>query len=294
MKTYAKEINIIRPKNLDDALQLLSKQHSAPLIPFAGGTDIMVVLNKENNPYIGKTFIDLSTIKELRSFKFNKEKSILEINAMCTAGELKNNPSIQKNFPMLAEATNQVGAIAIQNRATIGGNIINASPAADTPPALMCYNAILTIRSKKKERKIALSDFYLGYKKLDLRSDELLTSITIYKPEKNTKEFFRKVGARKAMSISKIVLAIAATTSGKKSEKLINKINIAIGSVAASTLKCRKTEEYITNKKLTNETIAHAKEIFSNEISPIDDIRSTSQYRRKVSENLFENFLQTL
>ena len=191
---------------------------------------------------------------------------------------------------MLCQAAKETGGIAIQNRGTLGGNIVNASPAADSPPALLAYDAELELVSKAGARRIPYSGFHSGYKQMDIRPDELLRAIHLPRQTKGLTHYYRKVGTRKAQAISKVCFAaVAGVKDGN-----IDHVRIALGSVAPIPLRCFKTENAVNGQPLNDQTIAAAKQSLVDEISPIDDIRSTKDYRLQVSLNLLEDFLARL
>jgi CO/xanthine dehydrogenase FAD-binding subunit len=197
---------------------------------------------------------------------------------------------LQTEFPMLCEAARETGGIAIQNRGTLGGNIVNASPAADSPPALLAYDAELELISKTGERRIPYSNFHRGYKQMDIRPDELLRAIRLPRATGGLTHYYRKVGTRKAQAISKICFG----ATGKIDQGRVAHLRIALGSVAPIPLRCFETERALLNQSLNDKSQSAAADKFAKEISPIDDIRSTRDYRSQVSINLLRDFLTRL
>jgi CO/xanthine dehydrogenase FAD-binding subunit len=197
---------------------------------------------------------------------------------------------LQKEFPMLCQAASETGGLAIQNRGTLGGNIVNGSPAADSPPALLAYDAELELASSKGERWIPYHQFHTGYKQMVIRPDELLTRIRLPRGAESLQHYYRKVGTRKAQAIAKVCFAGTALVR----DRTIHDLRIALGSVAPVPLRCVKTEEALRGGELNQTTIDRARAVLADEIVPIDDIRSTSNYRHRVSLNLLEDFLQQL
>lgn len=285
MKANPNNYNLKQAKDLKEVFKHLSNKKDNWKI-FAGGTDLMVLFELGN--LAPGNYISVFGVKELSQIQLKKDQ--IEIGAATTFRTIAENPTIIKEFPLLVQAAANVGAIAIQNRATIGGNIANASPAADTPPALMCYDAILEISNGKSSRLVELKDFYLDYKKYDLQNGEIITKVILPRSNKRNIGIYQKVGPRKAMAISKVVMCANAKTK----KGVIEEIRFALGSVAPITKRLVKLEEYLAGKKIDQEVIATTLSILSQEISPISDIRSTDQYRRKVAENLIIDFLHKI
>ncbi len=193
-------------------------------------------------------------------------------------------------FPLLGEAANLTGAIAIQNRGTIGGNIANASPAADSLPALLVYEAELELISSAGSRVVPYVGFHTGYKTTLMREDELIRAIRLPRTTAGWQQHSRKVGTRKAQAISKVCIAAMAKLDGVT----ISDIRLAYGSVAPTPVRAWKTEAALKGRKLDSATIQTARTELLNELKPIDDIRSTADYRSRVAANLLEEFLGTL
>ena len=229
-----------------------------------------------------------SRAKELRGIEVSDDR--VTLGALTTYTEIQNNRVLREEFPMLCQAASETGGLAIQNRGTLGGNIVNASPAADSPPALLAYDAELELVSKEGERRIPYSGFHIGYKQMDIRPGELLRAVRLRRSGERLTNYYRKVGTRKAQAISKTCLAGAGLTTDDR----IKEVRIALGSVAPIPIRCTKTEAALINKPIDAKTIAAASAALAAEISPIDDLRSTRNYRLKVSLNLLEDFLSRL
>ena len=280
MSSYIPDYDLRTVKKLKEVFPMLESGFT----PFAGGTDLMVLLEK--GMLKNKNFVSLWNLDELKGIK--EQDDFVQIGAGVTMGALKRSELVARYFPMLRSAADLVGAPAIQNRATIGGNIVNASPAADSPPALLCYDAELELVSANGSRFVELKDFFKGYKSIDLKEKELLKSIRLYK--KSGVDCYHKVGTRAAQSISKICFAALA----KMESGIIREIRIALGSVAPIPLRLIKVEQQLVGKKVDKALIETGLQILANEIAPISDIRSNREYRLKVSANLLKNFLETL
>ncbi len=279
MRAYLPNYQLESVTTLNEALSIME----AGGRPLAGGTDLMVLFEAGLLP--AGTYVDISRIKELQGIHISKTQCTL--GALVTYSQIKEHPVLKKQFPILCDSAKEVGAVAIQNRGTIGGNIANASPAADFPPGLLVYDAKINLISKRGSRTIDYGQFHLGYKKSELQRDELIHSITIEPKFKGYFHFWRKVGSRKAQAISKTMIAgVAKTHSGK-----IEDMRIALGSVAPTAVRATQVETFLKGKSINSESIQMAKQLLKNDISPIDDIRSTGTYRRVVSQNILEEFL---
>jgi CO/xanthine dehydrogenase FAD-binding subunit len=285
MRAYVPDYDLRVPEDLQETLALLSREPGVWQL-FAGGTDLMVLLEAGKLPH--KRFLSLSKINELRGFETTADA--VTMGALTTYSDVLNHPVLQSEFPLLCSAARETGSVATQNRGTLGGNIINASPAADSPPALLVYDAEIELVSTRGSRWTLYHGFHTGYKKMQLASDELLRAIRLPRRAKAWKQYYRKVGTRKAQAISKVCFAGAALVGGGS----IRDIRIALGSIAPIVLRAVKTEDELRGAKLTPGVITAAKEALVREISPIDDFRSTARYRLRVAQNLLEEFLMQL
>jgi CO/xanthine dehydrogenase FAD-binding subunit len=273
--------DVINPRSLSEALDALS---AAPgLVPMAGATDLMVYLEAGTLPPC--TFLNLEPLRELKAIRSTAD--VLTLGALTTYREVRRGDA-GRQFPLMRLAAREVGALAIQNRGTWAGNIVNASPAADGVPALMAYDARVELSSKTGTRVVPLANFYRGYKQMDRRPDELITAISLPLPAPGWREYFRKVGARRFQAISKTLLAgrMRLDADGK-----VDDVRMIFASVAPFTLRAVETERVIRGKALTPDVIEEAVKAIQDEIDPIDDIRSTEAYRRKVTSNLVREFL---
>ncbi len=285
MRACVPEYDLRLPGSLSEALGLLAREPGV-WQPFAGGTDLMVLLDAGKLAH--KKFLSLSKLVDLHGIEVASDAVIL--GALTTYTEIQRNSVLQEEFPLLCAAARETGSIATQNRGTLGGNIVNASPAADSPPALLVYDADIEIVSARGVRWAPYHGFHTGYKEMRLAPDELLRAIRLRRKTKSWKQHYRKVGTRKAQAISKVCFAGAALMGAGR----IRDIRIALGSVAPIVLRAVKTENALRGTKLTPETVTAAKYNLVDEISPIDDIRSTARYRLRVAQNLLEEFLSQL
>lgn len=282
MKSYLPDYVMINPFNLTDALNIIAREPDK-WTPFAGGTDIMVLL--EAGKLKKKFFINLHPLQELHFFE--ETASYIRIGAMTTYTMIRNNRTLTARYPLLSEAARLTASIGIQNRGTIGGNIANASPAADSAPVLLVYDADIELISKDGIRIIPYKEFHTGYKKTRLEKNEIILAFRLPKSLKSGIHFFRKVGGRNAMTISKLCFAGRAELTNKH----LSTIHIALGSIAPVPLLCKNTEDLLQDKQLNDSLIKDALAVLAAEIAPIDDMRSTKTYRLKVAQNLLKDFL---
>jgi CO/xanthine dehydrogenase FAD-binding subunit len=281
MRGYIPDYQLITPASVVEALSLLANE-PRKWKPCAGGTDLMVLL--EAGQLSHRNYLNIWPLNELRFIKV--DKSHVTLGALSTYTDVQANEVLRTEFPMLCQAASETGGLAIQNRGTLGGNIINASPAADSPPALLAYDAQLELSSKGGTRWVSYNGFHTDYKQMGIRYDELLTRIRLPRTPGLT-HYYRKVGTRKAQAISKVCLAGVLRVRANEVED----VRIALGSVAPIPLRCERTENVLRGRNLDPALIQTATEELAAEISPIDDIRSTKDYRLRVSQNLLADFL---
>jgi OHCU decarboxylase len=251
--------------------------------PLAGGTELMVQYGAGR--LAAHRFVNIWGFPELRQIR--QSGAELHVGAGCTYTDLRLNPTVLSEFPLLSTAASWTGSIANQNRGTLGGNIVNASPAADSLPALLVYEAELVLISAEGERRIPYTDFHIGYKQTRLRPDELIRAIVLPRRYSDYRSHTQKVGPRNAQAISKLCMAALAKTK----EDRIEDIRIAMGSMGPIPLRLRKTEAILRNNRWSLQTLRAARLALESEVSPIDDIRSTRTYRIAVAGNLLEEFL---
>ena len=264
------------PDRLEEALSRLADDPD--LVPIAGCTDLMVV---DPATRVAMTrVLNLLEIDEIRGVEVAGDH--LRLGAATTFTEIRDSAEIREHAPILAEAAAQIGGWQIQNRATIGGNLANGSPAGDSPPVLLALDASLVLARKGETREIPCTDFHVGYRKTALRPGELIAWIKIPRNEDRPWQRFRKVGARRAQAIAKVVVALAARRRGSK----LTHVRIGAGSVAERPVRLRATEEILTGQKLSSALAEKAGRAASGEVTPIDDVRSTAAYRSYVLERV--------
>jgi CO/xanthine dehydrogenase FAD-binding subunit len=281
MRSYLPAYDMRVPLELDEALEVMAREPEE-WKPFAGGTDLMVLL--EQGKLAHRKFLSIARLKELRGFVLTDDH--VTLGAMITYRQVQATAILQQEFPLLCRAAYETGGIATQNRGTLAGNIANASPAADSPPALLVYDAELELVSARGARWVPYAGFHLGYKNMDMRPDEMIRHIRLPRTKKNWRQQYRKVGTRRAQAISKVCFAGAALVANGE----INDVRMALGSVAPTVLRCRKTEALVRGR-VSTEMVRAACDELAREIQPIDDFRSTARYRTRVAQRLLEEFL---
>ena len=279
MRSFLPAFDLVAPQTLDEALQLLAREPGA-WRPFAGGTDLMVLLEAGRLDH--RNYVNIWPLAELRGINISDEH--VTLGALTTYTDIQEHPVLRSEFPMLCQAAGETGGLAIQNRGTLGGNIVNASPAADSPPALLAYDAEVELVSTQGSRSLPYHGFHTGYKQMQIRPDELLARVRMPRNTTGATHYYRKVGTRKAQAISKVCFAGAL----RKEDGRIVDVRIALGSIAPTVLRCYRTEEALKQEPST------AVAVLSREITPIDDIRSSADYRLRVAQNLLTEFVSLL
>ncbi len=274
------------PTRLESAYALLAEGNGGPWRPLAGGTDLMVQLAGE----IGEPperVLDIWALDELRGIEVSDD--MLVIGALTTYTEIRRSEPVAEHAPALVEASATIGAAQIQNRGTLGGNVVNASPAGDTLPVILALGAEMVLGSAAGERTVRADDFWPSYRTTALRDDELLLRIRIpLRADRRTR--FRKVGTRRAQAISKVVLALAwraAATDAPWTD-----VRLALGSVAPTTVRAGATEAVLEGSRPTHETAEAAVAALTAELHPIDDVRSTADYRRLVAGRVLHRLIR--
>jgi CO/xanthine dehydrogenase FAD-binding subunit len=285
MRAHPADYELVAPGALPAVLSLLADE-PGNWLPIAGGTDVMVQYAAGNLP--SRKLVSIWNLPELRRIAVFPEE--IHIGAACTYTDLRAHEIVSKEFPLLSSAAAWTGAIANQNRGTLGGNIINASPAADSLPALLVYEAQLILISVRGERRVSYVDFHIDYKKTQLASDELIRAVCLPRRFSGYYAHARKVGARKVQAIAKVCLAAL----GRLENGLVEDIRLGMGSVAPVPVRLVETERNVSGKRIDATLIRLASQTAAAEIRPIDDIRSTRRYRAAVAGNLVAEFLEAL
>ena len=273
------------PATLLEALALLARQpgHWRPL---AGGTDLMV-------PFAAgrledTRFLSLQRLEELGAIEV--EEGAITFGARVTYREVRQHPCVQSHLPNLVESAKVTGAVAIQNRGTLGGNLVNGSPAADTPPSLLAYDAQVELTSVRGARWVPYRAFHTGYKQTVLAPDELLAAIRLPQPAGLGYHFYRKVGTRQAQAIAKVCLSAYARLEGR----VVTEFRVGLGSVAPVPARAYKAEAAVLGRSLGALPIEEARRAILEDITPIDDIRASAHYRKVVTANVLGQMLKEL
>jgi len=261
-------LTLHEPRTLREALRLLRDE--GPLTPLAGCTDVYVGFNA--GTVRARAFLDISRLSALR--RIREESGLLVVGALATYTDIIRSRLVRSRLPMLAAAAREVGGPQVQHRGTLGGNIANGSPAGDALPVLAAADAVLVLVSAGGERRVPFTGFHTGYRASVLRADELIAAVEV--PPVEGKQWFRKVGTRAAQAISKVVMAAVRNDAPR----------IALGSVAPTVVRVPRTEAALAS----DAGIAEAQRVLAEEIHPIDDVRSTAAYRRRVATNLLRAF----
>jgi CO/xanthine dehydrogenase FAD-binding subunit len=285
VRSYVPGYEMQAPRNLAETLERMAREPGT-WKPFAGGTDLMVLLEAGKLPH--KNFLSIWKLPELRGIEATAEN--VTLGAVTSYSEIRRHEVLAREFPLLCRAAADTGSIATQNRGTLGGNIANASPAADSPPALLVYDAELELVSAGGTRWLPYGNFWKGYKQIELRNDELIRAIRLPREKDGWVHFYRKVGTRRAQAISKVCFAGAA---GMETGRIAD-VRIALGSVAPTVLRAIETEKLLRGEKLTPAIVQAAQESLAREIAPINDMRSTARYRLRVAQNLLAEFCERI
>lgn len=273
----------LAPRHLAEALELLAASPTVQIL--AGGTDLWPQWTSGSKPKPAQV-LSLHRLAELRMIQ--AQEGLLRLGACCTHRELATSPLVARLAPTVAEAAATIGALQIQNRGTLGGNLANGSPAADLPPPLVACSARVELSSVRGTRHLPLHAFYRGYRTLDLAADELVTAVLIPPLPPGAREHFRKVGTRRAQAISKVV---GACRLGLLPDGTIGQAGLAFGSVAATVLRLTELETWLPGHPADAETAALAEQRTLELVHPIDDVRSSADYRRFLCGRLVHAFV---
>jgi CO/xanthine dehydrogenase FAD-binding subunit len=286
VRSALSQLEVLRPRDLDEALEALHDSlASGRAVPLAGGTDLFVYLNAGTQA--GRRFLDLSRVGELRGIREGDDG--LRVGGSVTFSEIREHPMVRRHFPMLAAAAAEVGALQIQNRATLAGNIANASPAGDSLPVLLAHDAVVRARSVRGARLVRFETLYRGYREMALEPDELIVDVILLYPPRRTATMFRKVGTRRAQSISKVVFAGALHLDA---DGAADHVRIAYGSVAPTPVRAYEVEQVLLGRVPSAAAAEAALEALGHDVAPIDDIRSDREYRMAIAGNVLAQLLR--
>jgi len=273
------DIDVVAPKTLEDALSVLHER-SGKMKPIAGGTDAIIQL--KDGLLQTTELLDISSLGGLRYIL--REGPKVRIGALSTYSDIIESSLLKSSCPMLVDASKTIGVIQLQNRATIGGNLANASPAGDTIPPLYVLAATITVQNYRGTRNIPIEKFFLDYRTIDLKPDELITEISFDAVQKPCDATFLKLGLREAHFISVVNLAIWVRWA--LDAKSFSDVRVAMGAVAPVVVRARKCEDFLRNRILEDAVVRETGQVASSESSPITDIRGSAEYRRAVMPSL--------
>ena len=275
-----REFEYLQPKTVEEAISL-RQEYGNRLVIFNGGSDIVIQLRDR---LISPDYVmDIKKIDELHKISFS-EKDGLYIGACVTMNEIGTNPDVVKYYPFLAKAALSVGSKQVRNRATSVGNIVNASPLCDTGTPLYACDAVMCLQGAKGKREVPIREFITFVRRTVLQPDELVTGIKV-PYDKNLVGEFTKVARRDEVDLSTICATVARSGDEWK---------LAFGAVAPTPVRMPKTEELLKGKKITDELIEEAAKLAITEVSPIDDVRASKQYRLDVVQVIVRNSLKAL
>jgi xanthine dehydrogenase small subunit len=285
MRGSAETMTVVRSGARREMLRAFDAAPAA--LPLAGGTDLMVAWNA--GMLNGRTILDLSRLEPWR--RIAVDGPLVSVGTLVTHAAVQRHAALRRHFPLLVDGSATVGGVQIQNRGTLGGNVANASPAGDTFPALAVYEAVVRVADLRGEREVPFLAFFAGPKRSTLRPGELVEAIDLTRPTRPPdRQMFRKVGTRAAQAISKVV---AASVLWLDRAGRVEDVRFAVGSVAPTVRRLTAAESFLRGQALTPDVVAHAASLVPRDISPIDDIRSTADYRLLVASRLFAQFLST-
>ena len=272
------------PRSLDEAYLLLT-DGGAAWRPMAGGTDLLAEIAGELGPPPDRV-LDIWALDDLRGISLEGDE--LVIGALTTYSDLRTSAVAGELLPALVAASATIGAAQIQNRGTVGGNLAHASPAGDTLPILLATDTAVVLGSAAGERSVPASEFFTAYRQTALRDDELVLRVRVpLLPRRHVR--FRKVGTRRAQAISKVVMAVSWLTAD---DGTWNDTRVALGSVAAIPVRARATEATLDGRQPVRDTAEAAVAALEAEIKPIDDVRSTAEYRRLVAGRVLRRIIR--
>jgi aerobic carbon-monoxide dehydrogenase medium subunit len=267
-------LEMYQPTSLQEASRLLKDNGPGGRF-LAGGTDLVIAIKEKG--LVPKYVVDLKKVPGLSGIRENADGSIT-IGALTTMREIETAPLLNKKYPFLCQSAAEVGSIQIRNRATVGGNMANATPSADVAPSLITLNAVAKIVSATAERTVPLQEFFRGPGQTVMNADEILTAITIPKTTSRLVGEYIKFSPRDMMDLAYVGIAVAYALDEK--EKRCEDVRIVLGAVAPTPIRARKAESVLEGQILTEELAAKAGEESAKEAKPISDVRSSADYRR--------------
>jgi CO/xanthine dehydrogenase FAD-binding subunit len=274
----------VRPSSLDDALQ--ARQAHPDYVVLAGGTDLLVSANRRPEP---PGVIDVFGLAPLVGIAAEPDGSVV-IGAATTYAAILASDVVRRELPGLAAAAREVGALQIQARGTLGGNIATSSPVGDTLPVLLALDSVIELASVRGRRSVSYDRFITGYRTTALSADEIIAAVRFPPRPPGARQYWRKMGTRRAQSISKVMVAACAQVEGGA----LRQIRIGLGAVADRPVRARATEAALVGKPPGPAAARAARDALAGEIRPIDDVRSTAAYRLAVAQNAVARFVESL
>jgi CO/xanthine dehydrogenase FAD-binding subunit len=279
------EIDVITPRSLDEALGILHENPSGLRI-VAGGSDVIVQLR--DGVIKPQRLLSILSVKELRFVRMEDDR--IHVGALATYNDITTSPLTRDHAWPLVNAAKQIGAIQLQNTATIGGNLGNASPAGDSLPPLYALDAVVVARSTSGKREIPIEQFYVGYRKTALKPDELIEEVHFKPLGEQDRGAYRKLGLREANAIS--IVDVATVLRGQNDNGAFEETRVALGAVAPTITRAKACEQALTRRPITQETLKEAATLATNDAAPIDDIRGSARYRKDVVASLVYEALE--
>jgi xanthine dehydrogenase FAD-binding subunit len=273
------EIDVLTPQTLEDALDIL-QQRQAGLRIVAGGSDVIVQLR--DGVLKAERLLNILPLKELRFTKEADDR--LHIGSLTTYNDITNSQLLKDHAWILVSAAKQIGAVQLQNTATLGGNLGNASPAGDSLPPLYALDANVVTRSKGGRRETPIEQFFISYRKTALRQDELIEEVNFKPLNSNDRATYLKLGLREANAIS--IVDVAVVLRGRSADDSFTEARVALGAVAPVIVRARKTEKALEHKALHEERLQEAASLAAEDATPIDDIRGSAEYRKNMVVSL--------
>ncbi|HUT69870.1 MAG TPA: xanthine dehydrogenase family protein subunit M [Desulfatiglandales bacterium] len=280
-----KNFYYMKPSNLADAISAHREHENAFL--FAGGTDLLVGM--KNDFLRPQCIIDLKNIANIKSFEYHEG---WKFGALTTIRDIEVSETLKQRMPFLCQAASCMGSIQIRNRATIGGNLCNASPAADMSTMFLAMDSKVKIISADNERVVELDKFFTGPNSTILNRGEVLTEIIVSKDTEQFKGIYMKFGPRKAMDIGIVNIAVLLDADFKSGS--CKEIRIALGAVAPTVIRARKAEDFLNGNILSADLMSKTAEMASSESDPISDFRASADYRKELVKNLVVRGIETI
>jgi carbon-monoxide dehydrogenase medium subunit len=281
-----REIEFLSPRTLREAVKMLARVNGEAKC-LAGGTDLIDQLRSGRRS--ASVILDVKGIPELTTLRF-MPRSGLRVGAAVPCAQVAEDPRVQRYYPIIVQACQLIGSVQIQNRASVGGNICNAAPSADTVPAFLALDATAVAASPRGRREVPLDQFFVGPGKTVLASDELLVEIKLPTPPPHSAGSYLRFIPREEMDIA--VVGVGSFVVLESSGGLCKEARIALAAVAPTPVRAREAEAFLQGRPLTPEALAQAGELAARSAKPISDIRGTAEYRIELVKVLTQRTLE--